>query len=952
MDPSEKANLVVRDVVVDEKAGIATFDLVLDRAASAAFTVAYATATNPGTATAGSDFTAASGTLGFAAGQTVQHVTVAITDDVLAEGLEFFNLTLGAVSGDGAGEVQIGDGLGMALIGNSDRPVVATPMITCTPLVVSEADGYAEFIVTLTAPSASLVSVGYATGNGTADSWNQVDFTAVGGTLKFAPGVTTQTLRVPLTNDSSSESLESFYLQLTNPVGVTLASDRVWATIADNDRIVADSNGDGVLNAAEKANLAVRDVVVDEKAGIATFDLVLDRAASAAFSVGYSTATNPGTATAGSDFTAASGTLGFAAGQTVQHVTVAITDDALAEGPEFFNLTLGALAGDGVGEVQIGDGLGMALIGNSDRPVIATPMITCTPLAVSEADGYAEFTVTLSAPSASLVSLGYSTGDGTADSWNQVDFTAVGGTLKFAPGVTTQTLRVPLTNNSASESLESFYLQFSNPVGATLASDRVWATIADNDWIVADSNGDGVLNAAEKANLAVRDVVVDEKAGIATFDLVLDRAATAAFTVAYSTATRPGTATAGTDFTAESGTLGFATGQTVQHVTVAVTDDALAEGPEFFNLTLGAVSGAGRGEVQILDGVGAAVIGGSDRASVASPALSILDSTVVEDAGYADLLVQLSAPSTNLVAVNYRSAAGTASSFYNSDFVGVAGTLKFAPGETIRTIRVPIVQDSRVEAQFETFSVTLSGAAGGTISRATATVSLADTNDPDHFNPMAYGWGSDVYVVDGANDRVLEATNGGTDLVKSSIAYTLPAEVEQLTLTGTAAIGGTGNALNNVLIGNNANNTLSGLNGNDTLAGGAGSDTLDGGAGNDLLTGGSGSDTLTGGAGADRFKFVTTGDGLDRITDFVSGVDKLLVVSANFGQLPVGALAADRLVTAATPMTNGNAVFIYNGSTGALGFDRDGNGAAAPVQIATLSARGVLAAGDIQVVAA
>ena len=456
-----------------------------------------------------------------------------------------------------------------------------------------------------------------------------------------------------MTNDSESESLESFYLQFSNPVGVTLASDRVWATIADNDRIVADSNGDGVLNAAEKANLAVRDVVVDEKAGIATFDLVLDRAASAAFSVGYSTATNPGTATAGSDFTAASGTLGFAAGQTVQHVTVAITDDALAEGPEFFNLTLGALAGDGVGEVQIGDGLGMALIGNSDRPVAATPMITCTPLVVSEADGYAEFTVTLNAPSASLVSVGYSTGDGTADSWNQVDFTAVGGTLKFAPGVTTQTLRVPLTNNSASESLESFYLQFSNPVGATLASDRVWATIADNDRIVADSNRNDQLDPTEKANLAVRDVVVDEKAGIATFDLVLDRAASAAFTVAYSTATNPGTATAGSDFTAASGTLGFAAGQTVQHVTVAITDDALAEGPEFFNLTLGALAGDGAGEVQIGDGLGMALIGNSDRPVVATPMITCTPLVVSEADGYAEFTVTLNAPSASLVSVGY-----------------------------------------------------------------------------------------------------------------------------------------------------------------------------------------------------------------------------------------------------------------------------------------------------------
>jgi Ca2+-binding RTX toxin-like protein len=95
------------------------------------------------------------------------------------------------------------------------------------------------------------------------------------------------------------------------------------------------------------------------------------------------------------------------------------------------------------------------------------------------------------------------------------------------------------------------------------------------------------------------------------------------------------------------------------------------------------------------------------------------------------------------------------------------------------------------------------------------------------------GTGNDTYVVDNTGDVITENAGEGVDTVLSSISYTLGANVENLTLTGTAAINGTGNALDNVLIGNSAANTLTGITGNDILDGGAGADTLIGGAGND-----------------------------------------------------------------------------------------------------------------------
>lgn len=98
---------------------------------------------------------------------------------------------------------------------------------------------------------------------------------------------------------------------------------------------------------------------------------------------------------------------------------------------------------------------------------------------------------------------------------------------------------------------------------------------------------------------------------------------------------------------------------------------------------------------------------------------------------------------------------------------------------------------------------------------------------------MAGGIGNDSYVVDNILDVVVENAGGGTDIVQSSITYTLSTNVENLILTGAANINGTGNTLNNYIIGNSGSNILTGGAGNDTLDGGSGSDQLIGGVGND-----------------------------------------------------------------------------------------------------------------------
>nr|WP_245454889.1 cadherin domain-containing protein [Mesorhizobium sp. M3A.F.Ca.ET.080.04.2.1] len=226
------------------------------------------------------------------------------------------------------------------------------------------------------------------------------------------------------------------------------------------------------------------------------------------------------------------------------------------------------------------------------------------------------------------------------------------------------------------------------------------------------------------------------------------------------------------------------------------------------------------------------------------------------------------------------------------------------------------------------FENLIGSAFGDTLTGSTAANVISGLGGDDVINggagadTMLGGTGNDTYVVDNAGDIVDETGGDGTDLVRSSIAFSLSdavhaiGDIENLTLTGTGNVAGTGNALANVITGNTGNNTLAGLGGADTLIGGAGTDTasyatsaagvdvslttgvahggdaegdtfssienllgsaqndtLEGDGNNNVLNGGAGDDTMRGGGGNDTYIVDSANDTVDESVANSTGTD-------------------------------------------------------------------------------
>lgn len=693
---------------VNENGTSATITVTATPAPAAPVSVNFAS--SDGTAVAGVDYTTATGTLNFGTGVASQTFSVPVSNDTTVEGNETVNLALSAPTG---GATLGTPSTAVLTISNDD----STTITVNAPIVVEGNGGTSPlpFAVSLSNPVQGAISLDYASadGNNVDPLQNATlvdnDYQAASGVVSFPSDSTAaQTINVSVVGDTEVEPNQQLRLALSNL--------QIPASLDPASFNLAGAANSGTITNDDGTTLSVNSPTQPEGNAVGTlaFTVTLSAASKSPVTVNYASA--DGTATAGSDYTAATGTLTFnPGGPLTQTVNVTTAGDNIVEANETLTLTLsnpnGALLGVAVGTGTLSNDDSASLTVNA--PSVAEGNGGNTPLV---------FTLSLSAPVQGAVGLTVDSADGNngdptlnatvADN----DYVALSAApVSFGSGAVSATQAVTVVGDTEVEPNQGLRLLLSNL--------QVPAGIPAGSVTLASATANGTINNDDGASLSIAANSAPEgAAGTSVLNLAVTLSAASKTPVTVNFATADGTATAGSDYVATSGILTFAPGVTVQQVPVTINGDTLVEPNETFNVTLSAASGAAIGTATAVGTINNDDLGTLSVADASAP-----EGNTNQSPGVLRFTVTLSAASGVPVSVDYTTAGGTATS--GLDFTAATGTLNFAPGQTSQQIAVNVVPDLLGEPD-ETLTLTLSNPQPGgqvTLLRATATGVI--TND-------------------------------------------------------------------------------------------------------------------------------------------------------------------------------------------------------------------------------
>ncbi|MCP5017163.1 MAG: hypothetical protein GY938_18105, partial [Ketobacter sp.] len=678
-DPEPWLSIVNNVTVIENNTGTVdvVFPVTLSALSEKPITVTYSTTNS--TAIAGNDYITTTGSLVFAPLETSQLITVPVLGDSTDEFVETFKVNLSSAVN---ATIAVASGTGTIL----DDDLEPTVSIIPASRIMTEGNSgitTTTFTVELSSASGKPIAVTYATADNTATAGGSFgDYTQISPTiLNFAPGQSSQTITTTILGDTIFESDESFFVNLIAATNAITGVSQGTINITNDDTAPTLSIGNAIVTENDTGSTST-----------ATFTVTLSKLSEPSVQVDYITTDN--TAVAPGDYTAVTSTpLTFAAFEQTKTVTVIVQGDNTDEFDETFFVNLSNPVS---ATISISQGIGTIL--DNDPP----PSLSISNATVTEGDigsTQAVFTVTLSATSEKPITVTYTTTDSTAIAGN--DYTSINTILVFPPLTTSRIITVPILGDTTDEFDETFRVDLSNPVNATIVVTSGTGTILDND-----------LEPTVSIIAPTVITVTEGNSGITTttFTVELSSASEKPIAVTYATADNTATAAGlfGDYIQIPPTTLNFALGETSKTITATVRGDTVFESDERFFVNLIAVTNAITGVSQ-----GTINITNDDT----PPAISISDAAVTENnTGFTPTMVftlTLSNLSDQSVQVDYSTANDTA--IAPGDYTSVASTtLTFAPFEQTKTVTVTIQGDNTDEFD-ETFFVNLGNPVSSTI---------------------------------------------------------------------------------------------------------------------------------------------------------------------------------------------------------------------------------------------
>jgi hypothetical protein len=676
-------------------------------------------ATGDGTATAPGRYTATNGTLTFLPGVSSQSFGVPIVNDSVLQGTQSVMLSLSNPTTTPASPGRaaiVGTNPATLLISDDDR--AGTIAFSASTYTVNENGGSVDVKVTRTGGQAGGLTVDYDAIGGTAVVGVDYSLPPLPRTLTFGVGEATQTITIPIVDNAAAGGDKTIVLSLSNPSlpAVLGNPSQVVVTIVDDEQTLKF----GALGFSVVENKGPA-VVTVERRGAAVGTLLVD----------FATVT--GTATAPADYTAVTRTLTFAANVRSQTVSIPVVNDTLIEGNETFDVRLSNPRFSPPTAATV------AFAPTTCTTFVVGPPAQCSvPVTIVDDDqggqvqfSAATYTVAEAGPTAQImltraggvggpVTVDFTTVDGQGRATALVDYLPVVRTITFAANVTTQTVAIPILNDTVRDGNETVMLQLTNPGGGVSlgARDTAVLTITDND--VA-----GVVQFSQVLYTA------SEQAPTATITLTRTGGTASAVTVDFTTT--DGTAVAGADYVLRSTTVTFGASQTTQTVIITLApDDVVAEGNKTVNLTLsnpggGATLGARTTAVlKLLDN--------ESTVQFSAPAYAVVEG------GAAALAIERTGTAGTVI-VRYTTSNGTAVA--GTDYRATTGMLTFNAGVATLNATVPTLGNARQEGN-RSFTVTLSivggtaGAVPGPQGSAVVTVLDNDLAGPIAFHSATY----------------------------------------------------------------------------------------------------------------------------------------------------------------------------------------------------------------------